>query len=89
MVILEKIIKHNIEYEYTQESIIEGFGTFVCVTSSQKGFYPANPSKKNQYSLDIRVGVVDTHFFTVCDCHGPKGDHCSQLDKGVIGDVYE
>ena len=87
--ILEQLNSTTVE-EFTERGILEGFGTFVCGASSQKGYYPATPMKENQDSFDIRVADgTQNHFFGVFDGHGDDGGLCSQLCKTSIGDIYE
>ena len=88
--ILQKLDESELVEEYTEEGILEGFGTFVCGASSQKGYYPADPMKENQDSFDIRIAIDEqNHFFGVYDGHGTDGTRCSQLCKATIGDIYE
>ena len=87
--ILEKLNSTAVE-AFTERGILEGFGTFVCGASSQKGYYPAAPMKENQDSFDIRIADdTQNHFFGVFDGHGDDGGLCSQLCKTTIGDIYE
>ena len=88
--ILEQLNSSAIVEGKTERGILEGFGTFVCGASSQKGYYPAAPMKENQDSFDIRVADdTQNHFFGVFDGHGDDGGLCSQLCKTSIGDIYE
>mmetsp|Transcript_941 Transcript_941/g.1355 ORF Transcript_941/g.1355 Transcript_941/m.1355 type:complete len:468 (+) Transcript_941:2056-3459(+) len=88
--ILQKLNDSELMEEYTEEGILEGFGTFACGASSQKGYYPADPMKENQDSFDIRIANdAQNHFFGVFDGHGTDGGRCSQLCKSTIGDLYE
>ena len=88
--ILKKLNESELVEEYTEKGILQGFGTFVCGASSQKGYYPANPAKENQDSFDIRIADdTQNHFFGVFDGHGKDGGRCSQLCKATIGDIYE
>ena len=90
--IMEKLNNSDLVEGFTEKGVLEGFGTFVCGASSQKGYYPAVPTKENQDSFDIRIAdAVQTqnHFFGVFDGHGDDGGLCSQLCKATIGDIYE
>ncbi len=88
--ILKKLNKSELVEEYTEKGILEDFGTFVCGASSQKGYYPTNPTKENQDSFDIRIADgTQNHFFCVFDGHGKDGGRCSQLCKATIGDIYD
>eukprot|EP00985_Skeletonema_marinoi_P007041 scaffold3091_cov103-Skeletonema_marinoi.AAC.2 len=88
--ILQKLNDSELMEEYTEEGILEGFGTFACGASSQKGYYPADPMKENQDSFDIRIANdAQNHFFGVFDGHGTDGGRCSQLCKSTIGDLCE
>ena len=88
--ILDKLNNSAIVEEFTEKGILEGFGTFVCGASSQKGYYPADPMKENQDSFDIRIADdTQNHFFGVFDGHGDDGGLCSQLCKATIGDFFE
>ena len=88
--ILEQLNNSAIVEGSTDRGILEGFGTFVCGASSQKGYYPATPMKENQDSFDIRIADdTQNHFFGVFDGHGDDGGLCSQLCKTTLGDIYE
>lgn len=88
--ILKQLNSSTTVEEFTERGILEGFGTFVCGASSQKGYYPATPMKENQDSFDIRIADdTQNHFFGVFDGHGDDGGLCSQLCKTTLGDIYE
>ncbi len=88
--ILKKLNESELVEGYTEKGILQGFGTFVCGASSQKGYYSTNPMKENQDSFDIRIADdTQNHFFGVFDGHGKDGGRCSQLCKAKIGDIYE
>ena len=88
--ILKKLNESELVEEFTEKGVLQGFGTFACGACSQKGYYPANPTKENQDSFDIRVADdTQNHFFGVFDGHGEDGGRCSQLCKATLGDIYE
>lgn len=88
--ILKRLDESELVEEYTEKGILQGFGTFLCGASSQKGYYPADPTKENQDSFNIRIADdTQNHFFGVFDGHGKDGGRCSQLCKATIGDIYE
>ncbi len=86
--ILEKLNNSDLVEGFSEKGTLEGFGTFVCGASSQKGYYPAVPMKENQDSFDIRIEQTQS-LFGVFDGHGDDGRLCSQLCKTTIGDIYE
>ena len=86
--ILEKLNNSDLVEGFSEKGTLEGFGTFVCGASSQKGYYPAAPMKENQDSFDIRIEQTQS-LFGVFDGHGDDGRRCSQLCKTTIGDIYE
>lgn len=86
--ILEQLNNSDLVEGFSEKGTLEGFGTFVCGASSQKGYYPADPMKENQDNFDIRI--EQTHnLFSVYDGHGTDGRLCSELCKTLIGDIYE
>ena len=89
--ILKQLNDREIVKEYTQNGILEGFGTFLCGAYSQQGYKSSKPMQENQDSFDIRIAdddQIQNHFFGVFDGHGLDGGPCSQLCKTTMGDVY-